>query len=107
MAILKPSSNLKVTNSSLEEDDLCCKKFFRVDCKPEAGEDLKATSSAPYLLPEVELKRMSLSMISSTSTVIDGNVSSSSIAEVPDVQSTAPSAKMDRERTPYSVAPEG
>lgn len=61
------------------------------------------------LYPELELKKMSLSMLSSTSTVLDGYMSSCSNEGATAVVEPIPeiAVQIERERAPYSVAPEG
>ncbi|KAI9564368.1 hypothetical protein GHT06_008107 [Daphnia sinensis] len=75
------------------------------DCKqpsPDVSNNLQPGGS---LYPELELKKMSLSLMSSTtSTLLDGYVSSCSTDGAVAVQSTV--IEIERERSPYSVPPE-
>lgn len=75
----------------------------------ETGKDLQSKDS---LYPELELKRMTLSMASSASTVIDDYMSTWSMeGAVGGLATTAEapnhSGTVERQRAPYSVTPEG
>ncbi|XP_057370680.1 uncharacterized protein LOC130691721 [Daphnia carinata] len=75
------------------------------DCKQPSPDVFNNLQPSGSLYPELELKKMSLSLMSSTtSTLLDGYVPSSSTDGAVALKSTV--IEIERERAPYSVPPE-
>lgn len=77
---------------------------MKVDCKQISTEQTSSPQPSGSLYPELELKKMSLSMISSTSTALDGYMSTSSNEGAVALE---PAVPIERQRAPYSVSSDG